>query len=131
MIFSGKKTVELRRKRPKLMQGGDWVIVYVSSPVKALVGAFQIEDVHEGEVGQLWEMLWEKAGITKEQFDSYYSGTNKGIGIGVRSVAKLKTPLGLSQLRQRISHFRPPQSFCYLSPAHLKVVGLHDVVVTG
>ena len=41
MIFAGSKTVELRRVCPKI-SSGDLALVYVSSPVKELRGAFEI-----------------------------------------------------------------------------------------
>ena len=46
-IFDGTKRVELRRVRPRL-QNGDLVIVYVSSPVKAVCGAFRVDNVVAG-----------------------------------------------------------------------------------
>lgn len=40
-IFDGSKTVELRRVRPRL-ETGSVVLVYVSNPVQALMGMFQV-----------------------------------------------------------------------------------------
>ena len=48
-IFDGIKTVELRRTRPRLSKC-DQVLVYVSSPTKALVGAFEVKKVIEDKV---------------------------------------------------------------------------------
>ena len=45
-IFNGTKTVELRRICPKVTEG-DLILVYVSSPVKALVGEFEVKKIVE------------------------------------------------------------------------------------
>jgi predicted transcriptional regulator len=124
LIFSGAKTVELRRRRPKLIRGGDWVAVYASSPVKALVGVFQISDIHEERISDLWKMLWNRAAITRDQFDRYYSGKETGVGIGVRNVEKLQVPLELKELRVRLANFTPPQSFRYLTYDEIRRVGI-------
>ncbi len=44
-IFERTKTVELLRVRPKLLEEGDLVLLYVSSPVQALVGAFKVDKI--------------------------------------------------------------------------------------
>ena len=46
-IFDGIKTVELRRVKPKFLAEGDLIFVYVSSPVKSLVGAFTVSSITE------------------------------------------------------------------------------------
>ena len=55
-IFDGKKTVELRKTFPKI-QGSQWVILYVSTPVKAIVGAFQIKHIVQENPTGMWEKL--------------------------------------------------------------------------
>src|SRR5205085_3853179 len=56
-------------------------IVYVSSPIKALVGAFQVERVVENSKGQLWKVVQMEAGITRKEFNAYYDDHTRGIGI--------------------------------------------------
>ena len=41
-IFSGLKKVELRRKRPKDLGNGTLALIYVTSPVRSLAGAFRV-----------------------------------------------------------------------------------------
>ena len=38
MIFDGNKRVELRRVRPRHLNEGDLILVYATSPEKALLG---------------------------------------------------------------------------------------------
>lgn len=113
-IFEGTKKVELRRVRPSL-SSGDWVLVYVSTPVQALMGAFEVDKVIEAEPEDLWKLVHRYAGITKEQFDSYYLGTTKAYGIFLRGTRPLPAPISLISLRQLVSDFHPPQSYLYIS----------------
>ena len=74
-IFEGKKKVELRRVRTRL-KTGDLVIVYVSSPEKALVGSLEVERVITvenlpKEINNLWKQVKEQSGIKRKQFDKY------------------------------------------------------------
>lgn len=127
-IFAGTKTVELRRSRPRV-KDGDWVLVYVSSPVKILMGMFQVDGVHEGVPECLWDELNDRAGVTREQFEAYYAGAERGVGIAVRSPTRLKHPLSLNQLRGAISDFHPPQGFRYLTQHELHRFDLRSAFV--
>lgn len=113
-IFDGNKTVELRRVLPKVKKG-DLVLVYVSSPVKALVGAFKVEKVISSKPVELWDLVCNNAGITKLEFDNYFSGATKGYGICFSEIWILPQPIQLQQLKEIWPGFRPPQGYHYLS----------------
>lgn len=113
-IFEGTKKVELRRSRPKL-NDGDWVVVYASTPIQAVIGEVQVDRIIEEQPDALWEQVEKDAGISREQFDSYYMGTNKAYGIYLRTSRRLPIPVNLKSLRRAWSGFRPPQSYRYLT----------------
>lgn len=115
LIFQGKKTVELRRIRPKV-NPGDIALVYVSSPDMALVGAFTIKEIVSGTPRQLWPSVKDSSGITKNEYDIYYHGTDTAIALHIEagSVRVLKHPVELGQLRREWPRFQPPQSYRYL-----------------
>lgn len=54
-IFDSNKTVELRRVRPRLLNEGDLVLIYVSSPIKAVFGSFKVDSIIEKPIAELWE----------------------------------------------------------------------------
>ncbi len=112
-IFQGTKTVELRRIRPKQLRKGTLVLMYVSSPTKSLAGAFTVDEVIEQSIEKLWEMVRHKAGVTRQQFDLYYKGTSSGIGIFIKDMWKLPSPIELQELQKGTIPFHPPQSFRY------------------
>src|SRR5436309_12998286 len=87
-IFDGTKTAELRRTRPRV-KGGEWVYIYVASPVKALKGAFRVTKVIEDLPHKLWRKVKHAAGVTRKQFDEYYEGADKAYAILLEMVRHL------------------------------------------
>ncbi len=114
-IFDGSKTVELRKIKPKHLSSGDLVLLYVSSPVKSLVGAFKVEEVQKYAIGEMWDKVRKKAGISKKEFDEYYKNSETGVAIFIENVWQFTNPIGLSDLRKAEKGFHPPQSFRYTS----------------
>ncbi|KKM11081.1 hypothetical protein SY88_10115 [Clostridiales bacterium PH28_bin88] len=113
-IFDGTKNVELRRVVPKVRQG-DLVFVYVSSPVKALVGAFKVDNVISAAPTDLWDKVRNAAGITRPEFDKYFIGATTGYGIVFSEAWALPQPIPLNTLKDIWPGFRPPQGYRYLS----------------
>ncbi len=129
-IFDGTKTVELRRVRPRLTTG-ELVLVYASSPVKALLGAFEVSRVIAAPPSRLWNRVRRKAGTTREQFDNYFNGASWGYGIVLGRTWQFEKPVGLERLRQRQSNFRPPQSYHYLTAKQARRIGLARLLGNG
>lgn len=120
-IFDGRKTVELRKVRPHLSPG-DLVLVYVSSPVKALKGKFIVDKIIEYSPNLLWNEVKDVAGISKAEFDQYFLGADKGFGIFLTSPQTLLNPIHLVDLRKLWRNFHPPQSYRYLSNLELSII---------
>jgi len=117
-ILAGGKTVELRRVRPKHIAEGALVLIYVSSPVKSLVGAFSVESVIEEPLHKLWKEVGSRAGVSRDEFDTYFEGLARGVGIVLDKPWRFQEPLGLQDLRKMMD-FRPPQSFRYVTASEL------------
>ena len=114
-IFSGTKTVELRRIKPKLLTKNDLIFVYVSSPVKSLVGAFTVLSVDEKPLVGLWRSVKDCAGLSHGEFLNYFQGLEKGVAIFIKDVWLLPKPIHLQELKKEVKGFYPPQSFRYTS----------------
>jgi predicted transcriptional regulator len=112
MIFSGTKTVELRRTEPRVAKG-DKMIVYVSSPEKVVTGHCTVTEIEKDTPKKLWLRIRDKAGVTKEEFDDYFDGASQAIAIHVRKPKKFGNPVCLGTLREDFS-LQPPQSFRYV-----------------
>ena len=115
LIFNGTKTVELRRHAPKI-KSGDLVFLYVASPIKAVRGAFSVEEVVSGTPRSVWRRFGDLTGITKQEFDAYFVGKQTACAIVVRDAWEMKGSISLKKLRGNNKNFRPPQSFRYQCP---------------
>lgn len=114
-IVKGEKTVELRRRFPTSVGEGAIVLIYETSPVRAITGVAEIADVFAGSPNRIWREFSKQACIARRDFDSYFAGTEKGVAIKLRGARRLSRSLALKELRERFS-FEPPQSFLYAPP---------------
>ena len=121
-IFDRTKTVELRRVRPRLLNEGDRVVVYVSSPQQAVVGSFKVDNIVEKPVTELWEEVEKLAGISHEDFYDYYQGVRLGVGIFLKDIHRFSQPVELHLLRNKLPNLKPPQSFRYLTDNQFNIV---------
>lgn len=124
-IFNGEKTIELRRVCPKLSEG-DLVIVYVSSPVKAIQGAFEVGEILIGSPLGLWRKIKNKTGLSWTQFNSYFSNSEIAYGLEIKKTWTYASPIKLNLLRKVWHNFTPPQSFRYLTDSERDSVSLFD-----
>lgn len=122
MIFDGDKQVELRRVRPRHLNDGDLILVYVTSPEQALVGLIEVEKVVEMVPEKLWQIVKDKAGITYENFQKYYENSSIGFAIFLRKTFSFDSPIKLEQLREEWSGFQPPQCYRYLKDKEINLV---------
>ena len=120
-ILDGTKRVELRKTRPRI-QSGDLVLIYATSPISALVGAFRASSVQVHSTEQLWAQVRQSAGITREEFETYYNGFQIGVGIFFDDVMPLECPVGLDHVRDVWPGFHPPQGYLYVKAQLLDAV---------
>ncbi len=127
-IFDGTKTVELRRMRPKHLDVGDWVFVYVPSPFSHLVGGFKVGQIIEATPSALWDISGDYTGVTREEYNYYFTGASKGIGIFINQAVRFGKPIALQELKLLIPGFHAPQSFRYATSGDLKQLNLETWV---
>jgi len=109
-ILRGDKRVEFRRTR--LARDVTHVVVYATTPVKAVVGMFEVEGVDEDSPAKLWSRYRRIGGIGAAAFDRYFAGASRGIAVRVGRVVTFPAPLAVSAVGATAS---PPQSFRYLT----------------
>lgn len=114
-IFSGEKTVELRKVVPRSLE--EMVIVYESSPVMAITGAFYVDQIVVKNKMELWPDVHDKACVSWEEYIDYFTDREKAIGIYIKDPVKFTAGLSLETLRDEVD-FRPPQSFQYIDIWH-------------
>lgn len=111
-ILDGTKTVEFRKRR--LADDVTRVVIYITSPIQAVVGEFTVADQVVASPQTLWRRYRRVAGIDRASFFRYFDGTTDAVGILIDDVVEYKEPQTLREFEPGI---RPPQSFQYLESA--------------
>ena len=109
-ILSGEKRVEFRRT--KFKQNIRYVLIYASSPIKKIVGYFEIENIDETTPFQAWRDYSSLGFIDEESYLRYYDGSDKAYVISIQDVRSFDEYLPLSDLGENIT---PPQSHRYIT----------------
>jgi predicted transcriptional regulator len=120
-ILEGQKTVELRRVRPRACEDAI-LLIYVSSPIRALKAMSLVERVTAAEPTELWKRVAHKAGVSRAEFDAYFNDVDMGFAIHLKNVLQLSQPLSLTDLRELWPGFQPPQCYRYFSGNELSVL---------
>lgn len=108
-IFKGEKQYEFRKvsfRRPI-----DKVLVYATSPIKRVIGEFEIAAIYIDSPKNIWIKTNARGGVTEENFEQYFSSSKKAYAIKVKNPILYRTPRLLIEF---IDSNIPPQSFCYV-----------------
>ena len=108
-ILQYEKKYEFRRtifKSPYVRK----VVIYASSPVKKVIGEFEIDYILSLDIDSLWTKTKNFSGIDKKFYDSYFQGKKIGHAIKVKKVKRYRKCLGLDDYN--VTH--APQSFVYI-----------------
>jgi predicted transcriptional regulator len=87
------------------------VIVYASSPVRSIVGEFQIGETILDTPESVWAKTSADSGVDRELFFEYFSGRKIACALGIERAVKYSSPI---DPRKGDPGFTPPQSFRYL-----------------
>lgn len=113
-IFNKQKLVEFRRQNVNVYKN-ETCLIYTSSPIQKITGYFIVKGKIRTNIGKLWEITKEYAGISFREFKEYFDGCKMGTAIIFKFVRQFKEALSLDKIRERIKAFRPPQSYYNLN----------------
>ena len=82
MIMAGSKIYEYRRTRLSVVP--ESIFIYVTAPVSMLVGYAHVDSVGVLGLRDLWHKTKDGGGITKQEFDEYFTDTDRGTYIKIR-----------------------------------------------
>jgi predicted transcriptional regulator len=109
-IIGGEKRYEFRKRNFKNREINR-IYIYSSSPVKKIVGTFEIGGILEDHPVALWENVREYAGINDRDFFSYFEGKSRAFAIEIQNLQEFNEPI---DPYETIPGFVPPQSYCYM-----------------
>lgn len=109
-IMDGRKAVEFRRtvfRRPV-----SHVVVYATSPLKQVLGFFEVSGIEEDSPARLWRRHGTHGCVKRRWYDDYFARDDKAVAIVVGRVCKARQPLSLKSLGGPLM---APQSFAYVA----------------
>lgn len=109
-IIEGDKRYEFRKTIFKNREINR-IYIYSSSPVKKIVGTFEIGGILEDHPVDLWDTVKEFAGIDNRDFFAYFEGKSRAFAIEIQNLQKFNHPI---DPYETMPGFVPPQSYCYL-----------------
>lgn len=115
-IFSGEKTVELRKRKPNV-EPGTKIWIYATAPIAAIKGCARLERIITAAPHTIWRSFGHETGISKNEFDDYFWDCSVAHALILSEITALKRPLLLKRMRELVRGFQPPQFFCRLNGA--------------
>ena len=116
LVKSGIKTMELRKRLPKDMKKGDYIIAYTTLPVGKIEMTWQVDSIVKHRVDgyslfadepTLWDMVREKGHCANYPEARDYFGKSK-YGYGIQfTLVEGHLDISLSDIKQ--AGFTPPQ----------------------
>ena len=119
-ILAGEKTIELRRRTPKLSSGMRlWI--YATRPTAAVIGFVTVQQVARAHPRTIWQKHRDGTGVDHESFKAYFEGAQEAIAIMLQA-AKRVGPITVQQLRSVRDRFHPPQVMIKLTTEEAKAL---------
>jgi len=114
-IMKGEKKYELRKRLPN--SEIDYILIYSTTPIAKIVGYAEVKTTHIKSVQDMWKMVSNCAGISKEDYMDYFHGKENACAIELENVWRFKKPFDVKEINE---NFTVPQSFCYVSTEDFK-----------
>lgn len=108
-IFQGRKKYEYRKSI--FTKHVTKVLVYSTKPEGMIVGEFSVRRILNDTPENLWEKTSAVSGITKEFFDQYFEGRERGYALQIEEPVLYNKPINPFDM---FSSFVAPQSFKYI-----------------
>lgn len=112
-LLDGTKTAEIRRRFPDV-PADTTVVIYSSSPVKAVLGTMRVESLIRSTAAKIWRDYSEEIGIGESELAEYLIGASECSVLKLAEPRRWANAVTLHELR-RLAHLQPAQSFRYLS----------------
>lgn len=112
-ILSGKKTVELRRRTPRIPVGTR-VWIYSTLPDAHVRVVATVEKIEEKTPSTIWKNNSSKMSLSKAEYNHYVTGRSRVCALHLSNITPFYKPISLQCLRDKHPDFCPPQFFKFL-----------------
>ena len=119
-ILEGRKTVEVRRRFPQV-PAGTTVVLYSSSPERAVLGTVRLKRAIRVDPKVVWETFSDEIDIEEDALIEYLAGADASTVLQVEEPETWSQPVTLGRLRELIG-VEPPQSFRYLAADQVSAI---------
>jgi predicted transcriptional regulator len=119
-ILAGTKTIELRRRIPRL-SSGTRLWIYATRPTGAVVGFVTVKQISRACPRTIWKKHRNGTGVDHASFKAYFVGCREAIAI-VLTAARRVAPITIEQLRGIRDSFHPPQVLVRLTASEAKAL---------
>ncbi|HWV48106.1 MAG TPA: ASCH domain-containing protein [Microbacterium sp.] len=119
-ILEGRKTVEVRRRFPEVPPGTT-VVLYSSSPERAVLGTVRLKQTITVPSDRVWEMHSSAIDIAEDALGEYLEGAEDSTLLEVEDPQTWARPVSLTSLRALLG-LEPPQSFRYLDADQVALI---------
>lgn len=116
-LLAGTKTAEVRRRFPEVPEGTT-VIIYSSSPEKAVLGTMRTRRLVRSNTEEIWREYSHAIGIGHAELTDYLEGATDCSVLELDTPNLWPRPVGLAELRRQLG-IEPAQSFRYLNTKQL------------
>lgn len=94
-IFSGEKVYEFRKQIPSCLVDCIWF--YETKPMGKIVGEAKVTRILTGRPEKLWKETKDRAGISKEFYDTYFRGKKRAYAYELAEVKRYEKPVTLEE----------------------------------
>ena len=112
-ILAGLKDIELRHTTLNLKKG-DIVIVYESAPKQTISFWFRVKKIEILPINEMWNKYNNSLGIDLEDYNAYFKGSEKALGLHIGELNQLSPPIPLAKIKKLVPDFVPPQGIIWV-----------------
>ncbi|MEG3960150.1 hypothetical protein [Microcoleus sp. herbarium2] len=123
--YRNPKTIELRKGNfGTSLKAGDSIVIYATMPVAEIIGTVKVVKRESLAVDRLWQASEQGrlARVSRQQFETYYTNQESGIGVWVSAAELFPSPIALSKIRQKFGQrWQPPQQIQQLNDDQIEM----------
>jgi predicted transcriptional regulator len=123
--YRNPKTIELRKGNfGSSLKAGDSIVIYATMPVAEIIGTVKVVKRESLAVDRLWQTSEQGrlARVSRQQFETYYTNQESGIGVWVGAAELFPSPIALSKIRQKFGQrWQPPQQIQQLNDDQIEM----------